>query len=50
MPRWGMVIDLDRCTACGACMAACKVENNVQIVSSEQALQGRRLHWLRLLT
>jgi menaquinone reductase, iron-sulfur cluster-binding subunit len=50
MPRWGMVIDLDRCTACGACMAACKVENNVQIVSIEESQQGRRMHWLRLLT
>jgi menaquinone reductase, iron-sulfur cluster-binding subunit len=27
--RYGMVIDLDRCNACGACMAACAVENNV---------------------
>jgi molybdopterin-containing oxidoreductase family iron-sulfur binding subunit len=45
-----MVIDLDRCTACAACVAACKVENNVQIVSPEESERGRRMHWLRLLT
>jgi molybdopterin-containing oxidoreductase family iron-sulfur binding subunit len=27
--RYGMVVDLDRCNGCGACMIACAVENNV---------------------
>jgi len=28
MPKYGMVIDLDKCYGCRACMVACKVENN----------------------
>ena len=27
--RYGMVIDIDRCTGCGGCMVACAAENNV---------------------
>ena len=28
MTRYGMVIDLDKCTGCRASMVACKIENN----------------------
>jgi molybdopterin-containing oxidoreductase family iron-sulfur binding subunit len=46
--RWGMSIDLTKCSGCGACMAACAVENNVPQIGREQILLGREMHWVRL--
>jgi Fe-S-cluster-containing dehydrogenase component len=50
MTRWGMVIDLDKCTACQACVVACKVENNVPISSPQDAEEGRVMMWMQLIT
>jgi len=43
-----MVIDLDRCTGCQACVVACKVENNVPPTGALEAAQGRTISWMRL--
>lgn len=48
MARWGMAIDLDRCTGCQACVVACKVENNVPPTGAAEAELGRSISWLRL--
>lgn len=50
MPKWAMVIDLDKCTGCGACMTACKTENNVAIVDPVEAQQGRSMFWMDMIT
>jgi molybdopterin-containing oxidoreductase family iron-sulfur binding subunit len=47
--RWGMVIDLDRCTACGACTVACREENNVPQAGPDAAHQGRQIEWMSML-
>lgn len=43
--KWGMVIDIDKCTGCGACTVSCQIENNVAPVQ-DASDKLRALSWM----
>lgn len=45
--RFGMVINVDKCTGCGACMVACASENNVN-VRPDESDKVRSITWMRV--
>ena len=46
--KWGMVIDIDRCIGCQACVVACQSENNVPINEEKDFLSRRAKQWIRI--
>jgi len=47
--RWGMAIDLDKCTACGSCTTACREENNIPVLGPGDGNNGARPEWMSML-
>ncbi len=46
--KWGMTIDVDKCTGCQACVMACQAENNVPLNTAERFNNNRVISWMRV--
>ncbi|MBP8974220.1 MAG: 4Fe-4S dicluster domain-containing protein [Anaerolineae bacterium] len=46
--KWTMIVDVDKCTGCQACVVACHAENNVPVSSEDEVIRGRANHWIRI--
>jgi len=43
-----MVVDLDKCNGCGACVTACYAENNLPVVGKKDSSLFRAFSWIRI--
>lgn len=48
--RYGLLVDLNLCNGCSACVVACRNENNIPIVGIENIEKSRDMNWLTIMS
>ena len=43
-----MVVDIDKCTGCQACVLACQSENNIPLNTQNRFERARAISWIRV--
>ena len=46
--KWGMVVDIDKCIGCQACVVACQAENNIPMNVEDRFHERRAIEWIRI--
>ncbi len=46
--HWKLVVDMNSCTGCSACVVACVAENNIPTVGRQEVINRRDMHWMRI--
>lgn len=46
--KWELIVDLNKCTGCSACVVSCAVENNIPFVGEDEVRRKRDMYWMRI--